>query len=141
MSRLAWSVTIALLVLGATAPASAASASGSVIAPVAHPAAVRVAYNAGINTNLIGVVIPLPAGADDKPYTLQRTSGLGNLDAYFYTKVDGAIGDLCSPIVDAEDDGINTPTETGIICAGPQVVGFAVIVLRTGANAGFSLTW
>lgn len=133
-------VLLLVACLALAAPARALeTAVGSVIAP-SQPAVVRTLYNAGVTTNLVGVVVPIPASADGSTYTLTRTSGLGNLDAYFYAAgPGGTIGDIC--YVTGDDDGLNPTTETGTICAGPQTVAYGVIVLRWGANAGFTFAY
>jgi hypothetical protein len=137
-------VTLAaiLLVAGAAVPARAGGTSGSVIVPVVGPGPVRTAYNAGIESNLIGVVFPVSALADGMKYTLTRTSGIGNLDAYFYTAgPGGTIGDLCTP-VPSSPLALNEDTEEGWICPGTsQTVAFGIVILAWGANAGFTITW
>jgi len=131
--------------LVAAAPARAESRSGSVVvATVSSPGLTRELFNAGMNQNLFGAVVKLPAGADGAHYTLTRTSGVGHLDAWFYEDDQGSIGKNCSYMVDEADGDyldVNDPVETGVICPDERRAGWAIVTLRTGANAGFTLTW
>ena len=129
-------------VLATVIPAQAVEPSGSVVLPIFTPTPAREAYNAGLETNLLAVYISLPPAADGQSYTLTRTSGFGNLDAYFYTNgPGGSIGSICSPIVSSDGDPINPSTEVGTICPGSQTAAWAVIILRWGANAGFTFAY
>lgn len=141
MGRIA--VALAAVALAAS-PARAAvldvNLTGSVILPVATPTIPRVLYNAGVETNLIAVVFRVGEAADGATYTLTKTGGIGNLDAYFYTDAGGAIGDICNPV--PEDELLEQDVETGRICPlGHQTAGWGIVLLRWGANASFSIDW
>jgi hypothetical protein len=131
--------------LVAAAPARAESRSGSVaVSTVSSPGLTRELFNAGVNQNLFGAVVRLPATADGASYTLTRTSGVGQLDAWFYEDDHGSIGKNCSYMVDEAEGNyldVNDPVEKGVICPDGEQAGWAIITLRTGANAGFTLTW
>ncbi len=115
---------------------------GSVLLPSGSPTVAREVYNAGHRGNTVGWVFGLPPGADGKSYTLTRTSGVGNLDVYFYgAGPGGQIGDVCNLGVPADDDPVNQDTESGTICPGPVEVAWGIVILRTGANVSFRFTW
>ena len=127
------------VLLALALPARAETRTGSVVLPM-QPSIVRSLANQGVRTNVVGVVFPIPAWADGLPYTLTRTSGVGNVDVYFYAEgPGGSIGDVC--YVNGGDNDLNPTTETGPICSGPRTVAFGIVVLRWGANAGFSFSY
>ena len=128
-----------VLSLAAGVPAGAGHAEGSVILPVVHPTIARELHNNGISSNLVGVVFSIPASAKGKTYTLTRTSGFGNLDVYFYADAGGGkVGGICSPIPQIDDFDPNQSSESATICPGSVTPGWAIVVLRTGLNAGFT---
>jgi hypothetical protein len=133
-----------LAMLSVVAPAEAGGLErGSVRVPVANPAVPNAAWDAKVRANgETGWIFPLNPSADDAEYTLVTTGGLTgveNLDAYFYEDApDGSgPGRICR--VAPREQGIHS--ETGVMCPGPQVAAWGIVVLTTGANATFTLTW
>ena len=139
MKRLAVGCCV-LLVLGASIPARAHGVEGIVRLPAASPTVPRTLYMVSHGQDgLTGSVVRLEPGAAGRTYTLTLLSGatgLENLDAYLYTDL-GGTGTPCP--VAAEEHG---RTETGTIsCPAGVEPTWAVIVLRTGANARFSFSY
>lgn len=131
-------LVLAVLAGGAPARADHRTSVGRIQAGVWHPEAARILYQrAGPSTNgTVGWVIALSADAKNKVYTLTRTGGLGfeNLDAFFYTSINGG---ACTPPnpPTIQDDAT---TERGVICPFPgQTPTHAVIVARAGAMVPF----
>jgi hypothetical protein len=116
--------------------------SGSVELPAAGSLPARVAYTgSGSNGHVVGDVFRLQPGADGRAYTIARTGGMTgteNLDAYFYTGGEDGPDQQCGRL-DAHDgdDG----KETGTICPGSDVAGWAIVVLRSGMHASFTFAY
>lgn len=137
-----------LPVAAQTPPAS--TETGSIRLPAVAPeAAKRASNHLGDQANgVIGWVVRLPPDADGKPYTLERTTPLpGNPDVYFYEDDDGRLGEICNPsyaeegMVGLGNGYVLSDRETGTICPGPQVAAYALVVLFSGANVGFRLSF
>lgn len=113
---------------------------GTVSLPVLTPQVARVAYAAGVPNRVVADVFKLPVAADGRMYTLKLTggaTGFENPDVYFYQGTDTTIGDICT--TDAHES--DPKTETGTICPRAQDhVAWAVVVLRAGAQASFTLS-
>jgi len=131
----------ALLALaGAGVPARAQPASGRIRFAAASPSVPRAMYGIDRHTNgVTGYVKALQQRADGSAYTLTLTdgaTGLEELDAYFYTDLDGT-GTPCRVSSSQRGD-----VETGTIdCHGTPREVWAVIVLTRGADASFTLTY
>lgn len=134
-----------LLLCLVAGPARATPYSGGILAPVAHPEIAKRTYNQfGPGSNgYVGYVYALPSDADGATFTLKKTSSPpGNPDVYFYVDDGGKIGSTCSPVSTSEDGYLlDSDTETGTICPGSQVAKWAVVVLFSGVNVSFSLTY
>jgi hypothetical protein len=139
-------IGILSLGLGWLTPAGAAPPlTGLIKGAAVAPTGPAMAFNAAgaVSNGAIGFVFPVPASADGKPYSLTKTTtAFGNVDVWFYTDNAGKIGDICSPVVTSEDGTVlNSSTETGVICPGSQTAAWAVVVLFSGANLSFSLSF
>jgi len=118
---------------------------GTIVAPAVTPTGAVALYNAAgpASNGAVAFVFPLPSSADGSVYTLTKTTPMvGNVDVWFYTSADGTIGDVCSPVVTSEDGTLlNSSSETGVICPGSQTAAWAVVVLFSGANLSFTLSF
>jgi hypothetical protein len=132
---------LAVLALAVMPARADQTTTGTVRTGVLSPTPARLAFNASTSNNgLLGFVFALPPGADGKRYTLKRTSGptgVEDLDAYFYTRLDSDMG-ACDTGQDLKETG---DTETGTICpAANQNGAWAIVVIKAGANTSFSFT-
>lgn len=102
----------------------------------------RTFNNFGSSSNgYIGYVFRLATNADGRSYTLTRTGPFqGNPDVWFYTDDGGKLGDLCPPL-SSEDGLLLSTTETGTICPGAPEAAWAMVVLFTGSNVSFRLSY
>lgn len=113
---------------------------GRVRLAVASPTIPRTLYRADPDANgWTGYVIALQGNTSGRNYTLTLTdglTGLEELDAYFYTDLDGT-GSPCR-VAATEEDG----SETGVIdCPGGASARWAIVVLRSGADARFTFSY
>lgn len=131
-------ILIVALALCAGLPARAHPVGGRVRAAVVSPSVPRTLYRTAASSNgLTGYVFALSPGSNGKSYTLSLDDGLTgheDLDAYFYTDIDGT-GAVCPR--SAQQQGT---TETGTITCGPGRAAWAVVVLASGADARFTFT-
>lgn len=144
---------VATLALGLPVAAEtppARTETGSVLLPAIAPEPAKRAYNhLGEEANgVIGHVFRLTRDADGKPYTLEKTTPLpGNADVYFYQDDDGRLGEICNPsyteegMVGLGNGSVLSDRETGTICPGPPEAAYALVVLFSGANVGFRLSY
>jgi len=132
--------------LGWTPPAQAVPPlTGTIVAPAVTPTGAVALYNAmgPVSNGAIAYVFSLPSSADGETYTLTKTTPMaGNVDVWFYTNAGGKIGEVCSGVDNSEDGTlVNSSSQTGVICPGSQTAAWAVVVLFSGANLSFSLTY
>lgn len=143
MKRTACLLLVALAFAVAPVHAFPGPTTGTIRIGVASPTPARTLYNSSAaNNGLVGYVFALPAGSDNKRYTLTRvsgTTGTENLDAYFYSSLTSDTGscDAAADITETETG----PSESGTICPNPGQVGqYAIIVMKVGLNATFSFS-
>jgi len=131
------------MVLAFGLPAQAGGTRGRVALSVGHPTVAASSWHLSRSSNgLTGWVFRLDADADDAAYTMVTTGGTTGvevLDAYFYEDMGDGSGPGRPCAVAFRD--VDRRTETGVICPGPQVGAWGVVVLVAGADARFSLTW
>ena len=144
---------LAAVIVVSVAPARATPATnhdGSILLSAVAPDLPKRAYNSfgSASNGYIGYVFQLASGADGQAYTLTRTGpSLGNPDVYFYTQENGQLGTICNPsysedgLVPLGNGYLLSNTETGTICPGSQVARYAVVLLFSGSNVSFRLSY